>query len=162
MPLSFLTLTHLLAIGDGRVPDISMKETAKRSQALKTHFKANISHPNILRAEQFLCLLDSAFDQILVGRFIKGLAKESEEMVTRKTGLARYLLEIERVIIAVIDKLARPRKAFEDIRFQRLCGGIVFHAVGPVTPQEVSKSAEYWFSRQGLYVGFFAPLGKHL
>lgn len=51
--------------------------------------------------------------------FIERLAKQTQEVITRETSLLRDLIQAQRMVVAVIDKITRttkPLKCFE-IRF---------------------------------------------
>ncbi len=85
----------------------TMKESAERTEALKPNFETDVSYAKLVAAEQFLCFLDAAFDQVLMRRFIEGLPEETEEMVARETSLLGNLFETDRMVVAVIDKVTR-------------------------------------------------------
>ena len=51
-----------LAIGDRRVSDVLVKETAERSKALKPDFETDVRDSQLVSSEQFFSLLDAAFD----------------------------------------------------------------------------------------------------
>ena len=76
-----------LAVGDGSLAYVAMKESAERAETLKPHFKANIRDAQLVSAKQLLRFLNSAFNQILVRSFIEGLPKQPQEVVTREAGL---------------------------------------------------------------------------
>jgi hypothetical protein len=97
-----------------------VKESAKGSQTLKADFKTDIGNSQVIGEQQFFCLFDAAFDQILVWRLVEGLAKQSQEMITRETRLARNLIETERMIETMVDIFARPTQALIDFGSQRV------------------------------------------
>src|SRR6187200_201948 len=98
-----------------------MEESAERSQALKSHLETNVRHAQFVRAQELLGFLDSSFDQILMRRFVKCLPKQTEEVITGKTGVTGNLLEIERQVVALIDKLLRSIEALKNFRSVRGC-----------------------------------------
>lgn len=112
-----------LALGLSSLPvshwgktNVAMKECAEGTQTLKTDFEAHVSHAQFVVAEQFFCLLDATLDEVLMGGLVESLAEKSQEVITRKAGLLRNLIEAKRVIVAVVDKTARtiePLKCFE-------------------------------------------------
>jgi hypothetical protein len=56
--------------------NVTVKETAERTETLKSYLKANIRNPEVIGSEQLFGLLDAAFDQILMRRLVKCLAKQ--------------------------------------------------------------------------------------
>ena len=76
-----------LAVVVGRVADAAAEERAEGSETLKTDFKTHISHAESLGTKQFFGLLDASLDQVLVWGGGERVAKQTEEMVTRQTGL---------------------------------------------------------------------------
>ena len=69
------------SVGYRWMPDVFVKESAERSEALKADFETDIRYPEFVATQQFLCFLDPAFDQVLVRSLIKCLTEETEKMV---------------------------------------------------------------------------------
>jgi hypothetical protein len=76
------------------MPDALVKQTAEGSETLESHFKADISDPDIFGAQQFLRFFNPPFNQVLMRRLVERLPKESEKVIPGKTGLARNLIQI--------------------------------------------------------------------
>lgn len=102
-----LGLTSLFSIAIGRVPHVFVEQAAEGTKALKTDFKADVGNAQLLRAEQLFGFLNPSLNQILMRGLPECLSKESQKLVTRKTGLRRYLIQIERTVVTVVYKLAR-------------------------------------------------------
>src|SRR5829696_3361158 len=100
-------------VSHGCMPNAFVEECAERSEALKSDFETDVSHAQFVAAEQLFRFLDAAFDQVLVWGYIECLAEETKKMVTRKAGLLGNLFEIERMVVAVIDKVTRAIKPLE-------------------------------------------------
>ena len=96
--------------------DAFMKETAERPETLKTNLETDVSDSQVVRYEEFLSPLDAPLDQVLMWGLIECLPEESEEMIARKTGLFGNLLETQRMVVTVVDKLACSPQPFK--RFQ--------------------------------------------
>ena len=97
------------SISDGRVPDVLVKESAERSETLKSDFEADVGHAKFV-AEQFFRLLDAALNQVLMRGLVECLPEQTKKMVAREAGLLGNLFEAERMVIAVVDKIARATK----------------------------------------------------
>jgi len=106
------------AVGYRRVTNLTTKERAERTQTLKPNFKTNIRHAQLIATEQLLRFLDATLDQILVRSLIERLPEETQEMITRETGLFGNLVQTQRMVVTVIDKITRTTKPLErlDIR----------------------------------------------
>ena len=106
------------AVGDRRVSDLASKERAERSQTLKSHFETNIRHTQLITTEQLFRFLNATLDQILVWSLIERLPEETQEVITRETGLFGNLVQTQRMVVTVIDKITRTTKPLErlDIR----------------------------------------------
>jgi hypothetical protein len=76
-----------LAVVVGRVADAAAEKRAEGSKTLKTDFKTHLSHAESLGTKQFFGFLNSSLDQVLVWGGCERVAKQTEEMVTRQTGL---------------------------------------------------------------------------
>ena len=113
LPLCLFLLLELLAIDYRRMPNVLVKERAKRSEALKAYFETDVSHAEFVAAKQFFRFLDASFDQILMWSFIERLPEEPQEVVTREASLFGNLVETKRMVVAVIYKLARSPKPLE-------------------------------------------------
>ena len=100
--------------------NILVKKAAEGSETLKTHFEANIRHPNVVRSKQLLRFFDSALNQVLMRCLVERLAKESEKVITRETRFTRNLVETQRMVVTMIDKLARSGQALQDIGLEAL------------------------------------------
>jgi len=106
------------AVGDWRVADLASKECAERSQTLKSNFETNVRHAQLITAEQLFRFLDATLDQILVWSFVECLPEQAQEVITRETSLFGNLVQAQRMVVAVIDKITRPTKPLKrlDIR----------------------------------------------
>ena len=105
-----------LAVGRWRVTDAAMKECAKRAETLEPDFETHVGYAKIVFTEQFLRLLDATVNQVLMRRLIESLPEQSQEVVTRKAGLLGNLIETQRMVVTVIDKITcstKPLKCFE-------------------------------------------------
>src|SRR5689334_24720428 len=93
--------------------DVFMKQTTERSETLKTNFKTHVRNAQLVAALQLFRLLDAAFDQVLVRRLVEGLAKESQEVITREAGFFGNLFETERMVVTVVDEVACPTETLQ-------------------------------------------------
>ena len=108
-----------LAVCHGRLTDVSMKQRAEGAETLKSDFEAHVRHAQFVAAEQFFRFLDATLDQVLMRCLVECFPEQPEEVITRKAGFLRNLIEAERMIVAVVDKTARaikPLKRFEVCR----------------------------------------------
>lgn len=105
-------------VSHGRVADTSMKEATERSEALKAYFEADVSDAKIVGAQQLFRFLDASLDQVLMRSLVECLSKQTKEMITRETSLFGNLIETQRMVVAMIDKLACPPQPLQrlDIR----------------------------------------------
>ncbi|HKE56620.1 MAG TPA: hypothetical protein VKB46_07960 [Pyrinomonadaceae bacterium] len=92
-----------------------VEETTERTQALKSHLEANVCDAQFVGPEQFLRFLYAAFNEVLVRRFIEGLAEQTQKVVARETCFFRDLIEIERVVVTVVNELSSPTESTERI-----------------------------------------------
>ena len=106
------------AVGYGSMTDFASKQRTERSQTLKSNFEANIRHAQLVAAEQLFRFLDTTLDQILVWSLVECLPEETQEVITRETSLLGDLVQAQRMVVAIIDKLTRPTKPLKrfDIR----------------------------------------------
>ena len=98
------------AVGYGSMTDFASKQRTERSQTLKSHLEANIRHAQLVAAEQLFRFLDTTLDQILVWSLVECLPEETQEVITRETSLFGNLIQAQRMVVAVIDKITRPTK----------------------------------------------------
>src|ERR1043165_8339867 len=71
----------LLTIVYGRIADALAKQSAERTKALKTNFKAHVGNRQPPVAKQFLGLFNSSIDQVLVRSGRKLFPKAAQKMV---------------------------------------------------------------------------------
>jgi hypothetical protein len=90
--------------------DAPSKESAERSQALKANLEADIRDTELVASEQLFCFLDAAFDEVLVRRLVEGLPEKPQKVIAGETSLLRNLIEAQRMVVAVIDKITRTAK----------------------------------------------------
>jgi hypothetical protein len=111
--------------------DALMKQAAEGTKTLKPDFEANVRYSQVIGAEQLFSFFDAPLDQILVGCLVEGLPEQSQEMKTRETCLTGDLVQIERMIVTMIDELARATQTLVNIRRSHLnfCFGLMlsFH-----------------------------------
>lgn len=120
LPFCLFLLLDSLAIDDRRMANVLGKERAERSEALKTHLETDVRHTEFVATQQFFRLLNASFNQILVWGLIEGLPEEPQEVVTREAGLFGNLVETKRVVVTVIDKLARPSQSLERVNVRQI------------------------------------------
>jgi hypothetical protein len=108
LSLGSLPLPALFAVSVRRVAHAFVKETAERSQALKTDFEANIRDPQVGSTQKLFGFFNASFDQVLVRSLVKSLAEQAQKMVAGETCLTGNLIQIQRVIVTVIDEITRP------------------------------------------------------
>ena len=105
-----------LAICRGRMTDAAMKERAERTEALKADFEADVRYAQIVFAEQLLRFLDATMNEVLMRSLVESLPEQSQEVVTREAGLFGNLIETQRMVEAVVDKITcttKPLKRFQ-------------------------------------------------
>ena len=90
-----------------------MKKAAKRSEALKSNFEADVCNSQFVCAKQLFRSLDASFYEVLVWSRVEGLPEESQKMVTRKAGFFGNLFEAQRMVITMVDKIARAPESLE-------------------------------------------------
>jgi len=98
------------AVSYRRVTNLTTKERAERTQTLKPNLKTNIRDAQLIAPEQLFRFLDATLDQILVRGLIERLPEEAQEVVTRKAGLLGNLVQAQRMVVTVIDKITRTTK----------------------------------------------------
>jgi hypothetical protein len=121
LALRRLDLAGLFAERHGRVANRLVKQAAERSEALKSYFKANVGHPQFVSTQQFFGALNAPFDQVLVRGLVECLSKQPQKVITREAGVAGNLVEIERQVVAEIDKLAGAIQPLENVGSRRCC-----------------------------------------
>jgi hypothetical protein len=97
-----------------------MKETTERAQTLKANFKTHVGDAEVIGNQKLLGFLDAALDQILVRRFIEGLSKKPQKMITRKTGLAGHLIQTNWMVVAMVNERSRPAETLVSVGPYRL------------------------------------------
>ena len=111
------------AIGRRGMADAAMKECAERTEALKTDFETDVRHAQIVFAEKFLRFLDATMNEVLMRSLVEGLPEQPQKVVTRKAGLLGNLIEAQRMVVTVVDKIPRTTKPLK--RFEiRQCAGV--------------------------------------
>jgi len=95
--------------------DATPKQGAEGSQTLKANFEANVSHAQIVTAEQLFRFRDPTLDEVLMRGLVVGLPEKTKEVITGKAGLFGNLIEAQRMVVAVVDKLARSAQPFERV-----------------------------------------------
>jgi len=94
-----------LAVCRRRMTDAAMKERAERAETLKADFETDIRYAQIVFAEQFLRFLNATMNEVLMRSLVERLPEQSQEVVTRKAGLFGNLIETQRMVVTVIDKI---------------------------------------------------------
>jgi len=105
-----------LAVGRRRVTHTTMKERAERAETLKPDFETDIRYAQVVFTEQFLRFLNATMNEVLMWSLIERLPEQSQEVVTREAGLFGNLIETQRMVVTVIDKITcttKPLKCFE-------------------------------------------------
>jgi hypothetical protein len=105
--LRLFLLSRLLTVDDRGVANAFVKEAAERSETLKAHFEADVSHTKVIRDEKFFSFLDAPLDQVLMRGLIERLPKKTKEVISREASLFRNLLETQRMIVAMVNKITR-------------------------------------------------------
>ena len=111
-----------LAIGRRSVTDTTMKERAERTQTLKPDFETNIRYAQVVFAEQFFRFLNATMDEVLMRSLVESLPEQSQEVVTREAGLFGNLIETQRMVEAVIDKITCTTKPLECFEIRQSAG----------------------------------------
>jgi len=96
--------------------DAAMKEGAERAEALEANLETDVSYAQVVFTEKFLRFLNATMDEVLMRSLVESLTKQSQKVVTRKAGLFGNLIETQRMVVTVIDKITRttkPLKCFE-------------------------------------------------
>ena len=93
--------------------DAAPKESAEGSQALKSNLEADVRDAEFIASEQLFGFLDAAFDEVLVRSLVEGLPEKPQKVIARKTGLLGNLIEAQRMVVAVIDKITRTAKPLQ-------------------------------------------------
>ena len=97
------------------VTDAAMEERAERTETLKSDFKTDIRHAQIVFTEQLLRFLDATMNEVLMRSLIESLPEQAQEVITRKAGLFGNLIETQRMVVTVIDEITcttKPLKCF--------------------------------------------------
>src|SRR6266478_8882175 len=92
-----------LAVTIGRVAHAAAKQRAEGSETLKTYLETHLRHAEPLGTKELFGLLNSSLDQVLVWRGGEGVAKQTQEMIARQTGLLRNFRQVQRQVIAFVD-----------------------------------------------------------
>lgn len=103
------------------VTDAAMKECTERPETLKADFETNVSDAQVVFTEQFLCFLDPTMNEILMRSLVEGLPEQSQKVVTRKAGLFGNLIETQRMVVTVIDKITCPTKPLKCFEIRHSC-----------------------------------------
>ena len=96
--------------------DAAMKEGAERAEALEANFETDIRYAQVVFTEKLLRFLNATMDEVLMRSLVESLTKQSQKVVTRKAGLFGNLIETQRMVVTVIDKITcttKPLKCFE-------------------------------------------------
>jgi len=136
-----LRLSLLFSIVCGRIADALAKQCAERAEALKTYFEADIGNRQAPVSEQLLRLFNSAVNQILMWSGLKLFAKQTKKMIAGQAGFSRNLIQIDRLLIALVDESARATESLVN-----LAAGIdshLRHFGARILMQQVPQSEEY-------------------
>ena len=87
------------------MPHVSMEERAKRSEALKSHFKTDLGDTEIGLDQQRLRSANPLLRQIFVGSDAIVPSEQAVEVIAREVGTLSDRLEIYGVIEVVVDEL---------------------------------------------------------
>jgi len=99
-----------------RMTDAAMKERAERAETLKADFETDIRYAQIVFAEQLLRFLNATMNEVLMRSLVERLPEQSQKVVTRKAGLFGNLIETQRMVVTMIDKITcttKPLKRFQ-------------------------------------------------
>src|SRR5512145_878819 len=96
--------------------DVPMKQGAERSQTLKPDFETDVSDAEFIAAEQFFRFLDAALNEVLMWRLFESLAEETQEVVPRETSFFGNLIQVQRMVVAVVDKITRATKPLKRLQ----------------------------------------------
>src|SRR5262245_8209369 len=96
-----------LTVGHRSMTNATAKQCAEGAKALKPNFKADVCHAELVTAEQLFGFRDTPLDEVLMRGLVVGLAEKTEEVITGKTRLFGNLVQAQRMIVAVVDKLTR-------------------------------------------------------
>lgn len=97
-----LTIQEAGTIIGWRQANELVKELTEGTQALKAYSKADFGNCKLAGGQQYLGLIDTALDEVLMGRALVGSTKEPDEVKAREAGLPRNLIQIERGIVVGI------------------------------------------------------------
>ena len=89
---------------------------------METHLETNIGNADAAQPEKFLGLLNSALNQVLARRGVKGIAERTQEMITGQASLFGDLCQVERLIVTFVHVTAGAPKAFAEVRICRRDG----------------------------------------
>jgi len=105
---------RFFAVGDWGMADALVEETAERSKTLKTDFETHIRHTHVIfLTQQLLRFLNATFDQVLMRCLVKGLPEKTQEVIAREAGLFGNLIQTERMVVAVINKVTCAGQALK-------------------------------------------------
>ena len=116
LSLCLFPLLHFFTVDDRSMADVFVKESAERSETLKSDFEADVGHAKFVAAEEFLSFLNATFDQVLVRRLVESLSKKTQKVIARETRFLGNLVETQRVVVAVIDKIARTAEPLQRLQ----------------------------------------------
>ena len=75
------------AVFAGRTAEIAPEQSAKRSDALETHFQTNVGHAAITLLQKALGVCEALALKILIGCFAEDLSKKTMKVVRGKACL---------------------------------------------------------------------------
>jgi hypothetical protein len=116
LSLCLFPLLHFFAVDDRGVANVFVKESAERSETLKSDFEADVGHAKLVAAEEFLGFFDTTLDQVLVRRLVESLSKKTQKVIARKARFLGNLIEAQRVVVAVVDKITRTAEPLERLK----------------------------------------------
>ncbi|HJS23189.1 MAG TPA: hypothetical protein VJ751_02380 [Pyrinomonadaceae bacterium] len=90
--------------------DRFVKQSAERSETLEADFETDIGYAQLVIAQQLFRFLDPTLDEVLVRSFIERLAKQTKKVIAGEASLLRNLIQAQRMVVAVIDKVTRTTK----------------------------------------------------
>ncbi len=105
-----------LTVGHRRMTNTATKQRAEGSQTLESNFEADVGHAQLVAAKQLFRFCDTSLDEVLMRCLVVGLPEKSKEVIARKARFLRHLVQAQRMVVAVVDKLTRttkPLKRFE-------------------------------------------------
>ena len=109
---------------NGGVAHAFLEQRAKRTETLKTDFEAHVSDAQFVALQELFGLLDATFYEVLVRSLVECLAEQAQKVIARETGFLGDLIQVERMVVAMIDKLARasePPQGVKILNYGCLC-----------------------------------------